>query len=143
MKKNTVKKYFIPAIALFVVIGVGWILQSEYKADASVSVGSEYNATTTGESSEAPSILVLPTRAGIGGLGSVIFTGQRVGWMEIYDATTTNIDLRDPDQATSSILLAHFPPSLAVGTYTFDMAVSRGLIVYMEGAQPTTTITWR
>ena len=134
-------------IISYIAVGVAtaflslYFLIPQFQVFSSVSVTDEYMATTTGESSAADSIFTL--RDGQATLGSVVITGAATGWMEIYDATTTNISLRDASQSTSTILIAHIPVSAAAGTYTFDVLAKRGLTVYIEGTQPTTTITWR
>ena len=139
-------------IASYIIVGVLGVILSlaflvpQFQAEGSVSVSDEYMSTTTGESSAAASFLYLKglnSTPQPGALGSVVVTGAGTGWMELYDATTTDADLRSNDQSTSTILLAHIPVSAAAGTYVFDAVFTRGLTVYMEGTQPTTTITWR
>lgn len=116
-------------------------LVPKFPAFGSVQVSQEYMSTTTGETSGNTVPLQLTSNPG--SLGSVVITGLTTGWLEFYDATTSDSTLRDTTQTTTTIRIAEFSPSAAVGTYTFDAATSRGLIVYSEGTQPTTTITYR
>ncbi len=75
-------------------------------------------------------------------LGSVIITGATTGVWNIYDATTSDVTKRK--LASSSLLVASFPASLATGTYTFDVRLNDGLFIDLQsGSLPTTTITWR
>ena len=106
----------------------------------SVSRSSEYHATTTSSVRFQPETLLL---TGNGTLGSVVITGAAAGVMNLYDATTSNIDLRTNNLATTSIYVASFPASAAAGTYTFDRILIRGLYVSIIGTMPTSTITWR
>ncbi len=76
-------------------------------------------------------------------LGSVVITGAAAGVINIYDATTSNVNLRTGNVPTSTILKATFPASAAAGTYTFDTTVTNGLYVSILGTMPTTTITYR
>ncbi len=82
-------------------------------------------------------------KGGYGSVGSVVITGAAAGLMNFYDATTTDATKRDVTQATSSILLFSIPASLVAGTYTFDVAFGRGLIVDIVGTFPTSTVTYR
>ena len=106
----------------------------------SVTVGNEYTGTT-----------LIPTSA-VGGvladyqavLGSVIMYGGAGGGLTIYNATTTNVNLRTGKTATSSLeKVAAFQASQAAGTYTFDVTGAVGLIYEFAGAVATSTITYR
>lgn len=106
----------------------------------SVSRGSEYHATTTRSNLFQNDIVIDPT-SGI--FGSVVITGAAAGVIELYDATTSNVNLRTGNTASSTILLASFPASAATGTYTFDQTYNNGLLIHVVGTMPTTTVTWR
>lgn len=105
----------------------------------STFVGSEYQATTTAASIAVP---IRYVKTGWGSLGSVVVTGANTGKLYLYNATTSNVTLRG-GKATTSILLAEMPASVAAGTYTFDVEFTDGLMVVTEGSAPTSTITWR
>jgi len=107
------------------------------------TVGQEYIATTTGQTAIYGNTITGTklVKSGQGALGNIVITGANTGVVNIYDATTTSVLLRAPALATSSILVATLPASLAAGTYLFDHNVRYG--VYLElvsGIMPTTTI---
>lgn len=125
------------------VLGLSWLgvlSPAPSTSTGSVSVSSEYRHLLTGENSGIDNTQVLKTAQGT--LGSVIITGAQAGHMTVYNATTSDVTLRA--LATSSLdVLAHIPSSAAAGTYTFDAEANRGLLLVVEGTQPTTTITYR
>lgn len=136
------KKAF-PYIACFaIVFGLFFLFESSHPsvATGSVTQGSEYHSTTTSVGRfNVPATL----NVGPGALGSVVITGATSGIINIYDATTSNINQRAGTMASSSILLASFPASTAAGTYTFDALYYNGLLIDSSGSVPTTTITYR
>jgi len=133
-------------LALGVMLFVAVILPQQV-ATGSVTQGNEYNSTTTRDSTRGELLL----KTGGGSLGSVLITNQ-LGTQEIfslYDATTSNINLRTGNAPTSSILLADFSGTgnnSFKGTAQFDSVFRTGLLWVSEGNgtdAPTTTITWR
>lgn len=112
----------------------------------SVTVASEYVATTTAANSVYGATITGSKliRTGSGTLGSVVITGANTGVVNIYNATTSNVNQRTGKKATSTILIATLPASLAAGTYVFDTQFSDGLYVeVVSGSIPTSTITYR
>lgn len=109
-------------------------------AFGSVGYGNEYHSTTTAPAFFPAEKTLMTTP---GSLGSVVITGAGAGVINIYDATTSNVALRTNQAPTSTILLASFPTSAAVGTYTFDLQYYSGLYISIVGTMPTTTITYR
>lgn len=73
-----------------------------------------------------------------GTLGSVVITGAAAGQMNFYDATST---VTNSLWATTT--LVSIPVSAAAGTYTLDVAFSKGLIYEFVTAAATATITWK
>ena len=73
---------------------------------------------------------------GVGSLG---------GNFEFYDATTTDVNLRTGNLATSTIFLGSFPNNIATGTYLMDINFARGLTMVWTagGTVASTTITTR
>lgn len=115
-------------------------------ADASVAQGSEYQATTTAANSVYGARTVGGLiKTGRGMLGSVVITGANTGIINVYDATTTDVNLRTGNLATTSIHIASLPASLVAGTYVFDTAFSHGLYfdLVAGGSMPTSTVTYR
>ena len=133
--------YTIVVIAVIAFVGavVGFNLNQPEQPISSVAYNSEYHATTTLGSALVPVI-----KTGVGTLGSVIQTITGTAPLTIYDATTTNANLRTITATTSLPVLAYFGASPTVGTYTFDEVFYNGLIaVWGTGTISTTTITWR
>lgn len=129
------------ALAVFLIVG-----QARQSFGSTIAESSDYKATST-----APSAFYGATtggflvKTGYGSFGSVNITGANTGALTFYDATTTNILKRTGNTATSSILLASLPPSLAAGTYIFDIGYTTGLLMVLEpgGNMPTTTLSYR
>lgn len=112
----------------------------------SVALYNEYTATSTA-ANEAYGALITGDkliRTGSGTLGSVVVLGANTGIINIYDATTTSVLARAANRATSTILIASIPASMAAGTYTFDVSYRDGLYFdLVSGVMPTTTVTYR
>lgn len=122
----------IGIIGLLVLIA-GLLLSLELNGSkqvvGSVSQGSEYNSTTTIGMTTNDNIAV-----GYGTFGSIIITGLNTGVLTVYDGTST---------VNTNTVLASFPASTPVGTYTFDSRYYKGLLVAFTGIAPTSTITYR
>lgn len=143
---SNVKQFITPALMMLAIILVGaisvlYLVGAANKTEASVTRFAEYTSTTTAASIIAAGDYTVFT--GPGSLGSIVITGAAAGTISIYDATTTNINNRTGNTATSTILEASMPASAAVGVYTFDSLVSRGLVISLTGAVATSTITYR
>lgn len=141
----------ILAIALFgavftgLVIWAGLHLNTAY---GSVSVTDEYLATSTAANAVYGATITGDTlvKTGAGVFGSYVITGANTGVVNVYNATTTVVGAggRAASKATSTILLASFPASIAAGTYTFDVAFTDGLYFdLVSGAVATGTLTYR
>ena len=78
-----------------------------------------------------------------GTLGSVHMLSLSPGDLAVYDATTTNINLRSSDQATTSIIIAWFPAGTGTSTYAFNAQFNRGLLVDYTATVGTSTLTYR
>lgn len=111
----------------------------------------EYNATSTRSFNGValPNLVVLNAGAGIcpttcpGTFGSVIITGANTGVINFFDATTSDVNKRTGNTATSSLFIAQLPTNAAVGTYTFDISLRNGLLYEIIGTAATSTITER
>lgn len=133
--------YFIAGLIVLTlaVIVVGLIPPSD--SLGSVTVGNEYNSTTS-KTTLFDRINTLKT--GSGALGSVIISITNTSNLILYDATTTNTNLRAVNLTTSSLpVLASFGISPTVGTYVYDTIFFNGLLMVFNGAPGSTTITWR
>lgn len=118
----------------------------------SIMDGQQYFSTTTssvaGTTWTEPVAVTGTTSVRSGTLGSVIITKQtQLTTLNIYDATTTNVNLRTGNVATSSIILASFASSTPVGTYTFDLVYKTGLLIDPTpiggNMVASSTVTWR
>lgn len=130
----------IAALAIFVT-AVALLEMNPRIVQGSVPIGNEYHATTTRSNVFQNDIALNSSSGGV--LGSVVITGAAAGYIELYDATTSDVTKRTGQAASSTILLATVPVSAATGTYTFDEAYYNGLYVHIVGTMPTSTITYR
>lgn len=136
----------IIAIALFFGLVIGAVWFTPRTSFGSVSVTDEYTATSTAASTVYGATITgsKVIRTGTGSLGSYVITGANTGVISFYDATTTDVNKRTGQKATSTILIANFPASAAAGTYVFDAVYSTGLYIDLaSGAMATGTITYR
>ncbi len=116
-------------------------IQTNEPVLGSVNQANEYQSTTTNYIASTSALL----KTGPGSLGSVIIQGATTaGSIDLYNATTTNANLRAAKySATSSIVIGSFMNTATLGTYTFDSIFFNGLLISIKGTLGTTTITWR
>ena len=143
--KHIVSALVAGALLIGIIVGGIW-----FRPDvslSSVNVTAEYTATTTAQSSTGYGATISTSRvirAGHGTLGSFVITGAATGIINFYNATTTNVNNRTGNKATTTILLASFPASTVAGTYTLDVFFTDGLYIdIVTGNMPTSTITYR
>lgn len=131
----------IGALVIIMVFTIGFNMGKfdQKQPIGSVAYGNEYHAVYA--TALGTQTAVLSTEPAT--LGSIVITGANTGSLKVYNATTTDATKRA--LATSSLeVLAATPASLAVGTYTFDVVATKGLIYdWSSTAIPTSTITWR
>lgn len=148
---NTVIKYkgiVSVVVALAITVLLAFIWEKPWNAGASVRVGDQYQATTTPQVADRTNLCpARPTgmaSSTTGILGSVNVLNANDSAFFVYDATTTNNNLRK-NTATSSMILAQFPASPTEGSYHFDIEFKRGLLIdYVTPARvSTTTISYR
>lgn len=129
-------------ILLIVIVGLGVLLGAKLNSPksplGSVAVGNEYHYNNFLASSTKDTII----NTGNGTLGSVVLVSALDSSLTLYDATTTNRNLRTT-VSTTSLKQFLFPASTAAGTYTFDTVIFDGLIAVWGTAPSTSTITWR
>ena len=137
-----IQNIIIGVAGFLIAIIIGWSLADVGDSQfGNVTVGNEYNATSTIHTAAIDSRLI---REGWGQLGSVVVTGAGTSGFSLYNATSTDFST-NPKRATSTALLATIPASLAAGTYVFDLEYTDGLFIYYDvvGTAPTSTITFR
>ena len=106
-----------------------------------VSVSNVYHGTTTPEGLVWTDQII---KEGSGSLGSVVISLAGNLSFDLLNATTTNINARTGNKATSTILLTSIPASLIAGTYVYDIAYFDGLYLDVKsGSLGTSTITYR
>ena len=132
----------IGGIIMLLMVGViGWemgVLTTEKSQTVgSVGIGGEYHYSNAVPGSVSSVIKSTP-----GTVGSLVITGTG-GAVTIYNATTTNANLRATAATTSLPIIADFPASTAVGTYTLDAIASYGILEVITGTSGTSTLTWR
>lgn len=125
--------------AVFLAVFLGIRNQTEPIAYGSIAQA-PYKATTTDAGWQGGSKTRV-LKLGSGYLGSIVITGATAAaGMNFYDGTTTQNHIL---YATTSIATVN--PSTPAGTYTFDVAFTRGLIVEFPSAigAASSTITWQ
>lgn len=138
-------------LALFALFLSSLVLLSSRKLPSfgSVGVGSEYNSTTTPQAGQINGtggvVMLTPaTQTTNGSLASVTITGgPKSGTISLYDATTSNVNLRTGTLATSSIYLMDIPAGAASTTFPCDCVYHTGLLLVTTGSVATSTITFR
>ena len=145
---SKVNNAFLWLFVIAALVGCGYILTRGNLAPplGGVTVGNEYTVTSTPARSGGWQDQRLKgsgagNTATAGALGSVIITKAGDLEFKLLDATTS---LALSDVATSTVLLAEFPASLAAGTYMFDVGFNTGLFLdVMSGNVGSSTITFR
>ena len=111
--------------------GVAFFLTNTQNAGASVTSEYMYKNITSANASSTASVAV---KAGYGTLGSVVIATTHATIVRVYDGTATS----------TGTLIASFPASATVGTYTFDVAVWKGVVLDVPaGYAGNMTITYR
>jgi hypothetical protein len=131
------------ALALLVVLLPKLQVADESVGRGSVTFGNEYFSTTSSAWLTRANPITLKSAGGA--LGQVVVLGTPTGFTHnFYNATTSDVNKRTGNKATSTILLTSIPLTATVGTYTFDLVFSDGLLLETVGtAAGTTTIMWR
>jgi hypothetical protein len=105
---------------------IGMFVLSQRPALGSTPIGGEYKATTTDATWSIATSQCRPGLVNNRTLGSVVITKTSNAVINIYDATTTG-----PHSNHATTTIASFP-GVTAGTYTFDVALSRGLCVTVD-----------
>lgn len=137
-------KYILGGIGIFIAVLLGTLYRGVNKnTEQFISIGSvmgvPYKATTTHDfgSVAVGGSKVLKTGSGL--LGSLVITNSTAGSLNFYDATTT---VNGGVYGTTT--LAKIGASLAAGSYIFDVAFSKGLIVEFQSTNVASgTITYQ
>ncbi len=128
----------IVALAIFAVL-----LQRPQQSLGSVGVGNDYTATST-RNFNGTALTNLTRLECKQAFARVTITGANTGIVRFWDATTTNANLRDASQSSSTLQKFDLPASLVAGVYDFDAQLKYGLIYELvSGNAPTSTVACR
>lgn len=120
-------------------------IQAEVTTEEEINVGSveqghAFYSTTTDDAW----LFAKTLKAGPGSLAQVTITKAGAGGFTLYNATTTNVNKRTGNLATSTLVLGVIPASPTVGTYIFDSTFTDGLLLDPTAStHGTSTIMWR
>lgn len=129
--------FFSLAVLLGTYLGIN--KQESQPASFAGVMGTPYKATTTDNFGSVSVGGFKRLKTGSGVLGSLIITNSTAGSLNFYDATTT---VNGGVYGTTT--LAKIAPSLAAGTYIFDVAFTKGLLVEFQSTNVASgTITYQ
>ncbi len=131
MKQNNMKKIIISLVGIFLLIVIFYsLVGSEGETEASVLRGGEYFATTTTDMAVVMNQIVSNR---VTTLGSIVIASSSDTAFRIWNATST----RD----SASTTLATLEPNASEGTYTFDVVMTRGLILELPTGSDGSIVT--
>lgn len=73
----------------------------------------------------------------------IVYGGPKGGTIQLFNATSSNINNRFGNQPTTTILLAEFPAGIATSTYQMNVSFGTGLLMCVSGTPSTSTVTWK
>ena len=132
-------KNILSVCLLIVIVGVLSLLQQRpWQVLGNISAGEAMVGTTT------PALANNTVLCASGGvIGSVDVVGAGTGALWLYDATTTNINLRLGNKSSTTIHKYQLPIGYATSTRALNMEFTTGLIVTYTTGVASTTITYR
>lgn len=138
-------KFILSVAFLILVIGaVSLVLTKPWQTFGSVEVGHEYIATSTRTIVGTNNLANFQRLDCPSALARVTVTGDNAGTIRLWDATTTNINLRDSSQSSSTLRRFEIAGSAPENTYDFDAVLRYGLVYELIGTEaPTSTIACR
>jgi hypothetical protein len=132
-------------IAIFATASAIFSMNSS-KALGSVAVGNENLATTTGAGGGFTGSVagIVSNSAGVSlTLSQIYIAAPTVGIIEIYDATTTDVNARSGNIASSTLLKAVIPAGTGTSSIPYDIRLNYGLQVVFKGTNSSTTVMYR
>lgn len=130
-------------LALVALLGGGAYVATNTQLGSS-GVADAYLATTTPQVADTANLCVRPTGqtlSSTGVLGTVNILKANTSAFTIYDATTTNSNLRLGNAATSTLILAEFPGTPTPGSYPFNVQTKYGILIDYATAATVSTST--
>ena len=131
------------ALVVLVLGALGLFWQKPWQTIGSVPTSESYIATSTKNFNGTAMASINVLKATDGQLGKVVITGAGAGQINLWNATTSNVNLRTGNKASSTILLATIPVSAAAQEFEFDAQFTDGLLYELIGTAPTSTITYK
>lgn len=126
--------------ALLSAVVVLW--QKPQLVTGSTVQGNDYYATTTRNFAGTALTNLTVLKSSGGAVARVTITGANTGIIRLWDATTTNVNLRSG--ATTTLSYIEIPASAAANTYDFDATFNNGVIYELvSGLAPTSTLMYR
>lgn len=137
-------KWIIGTALACLLLIVGLYFQKTEQVEGSAMQGQDYMATSTRGFNGVAQTNLTVIKSGSGSLNRITVTGADTAVVYLWDATTTNANLRAASMASTSIFLASLPASLVAGTYEFDVEFKNGLLYQIaSGSAATSTIIYR
>lgn len=129
--------YTTAVVALVIVSLLGVFVLTGYPTMGSTIMGNDYQATTSISTSANTHWQAKVAANGGCSLGSVVVASSSSGTrFKLWNATSTT--------DTASTTIADFDEAIAVGTYTYDITCTRGLVVETPtGFSGVYTVTFR
>lgn len=142
--KNKLLGLILVAMTL-TIVGLLVVVSKESKiAQGSTFVGQDYLATSTRYFPGASLTNLTLIKNGSGTVARITITGANTGVVRLWNATTSNVNLRTGNPATSSLKFIELPASLVAGVYDFDVEFNTGILYELvSGNAPTSTIIYR
>lgn len=137
---NKTERIVAVVLVGLMVIGTVWFTMTRGdKKLGSVVQGNEYRSTTTPVSLVAEYVNPVSGPSTLGSVVWTLTTGGAASKVTLYDATSTDTAL-----VYGTTTIASFAAAPTAGTYTFDIALYRGLLIeYTSGLRSSSTITFR
>jgi len=139
------KNILLVALLVFIFITIFFLIQQEPRvATGNVDPFSVLDSTTTPQVADLANLCSDTTGRPISGVfGSVHVLTSGTGSMVFYDATTTNVNLRTGNRATSTLILAEYREGFATTSNAFNSRFNHGLLIDYSAGVATSTITYR
>lgn len=134
----------VGSILLTILVFISVISEKTEMAEGSTFVGQDYVATSTKYFPGSSLTNLTLIRNGSGTVARVTITGANTGVVRLWNATTSDVNRRTGNPATSSLQFIELPTNLAAGTYDFDVEFNTGILYELvSGNAPTSTIIYR
>lgn len=142
--KNKLLGFIFGSLILTLIAVLVTVSKETKTVQGSAFLGQDYQATSTRYFPASSLTNLRLIKDGSGTVARVTITGSNTGVIRLWNATTSNVNLRTGNPATSSLRFIELPTNLAVGTYDFDVEFNTGILYELvSGNAPTSTIIYR